>query len=200
MATVSYPVVSHFLTVQGEGAWSGHAAYFIRLAGCDVGCPWCDTKESWLVDGHPVLTVAELTASARSAAAKIVVVTGGEPAMHDLTPLTTGLAVTGCKIHLETSGAYALTGSFDWVTMSPKKYMPPVQSVYAVTNELKVVVSHKSDFEWAESHRALCRDDATLMLQPEWDSPHMIKSIVEYVKQNPDWAISLQTHKYLNIP
>lgn len=200
MATASYPVVSHFLTVQGEGAWSGHAAYFIRLAGCDVGCPWCDTKESWSVDGHPVLTLAELTAAARSSAAKIVVVTGGEPAMHDLAPLTNGLAAAGCKVHLETSGAYALTGTFDWVTMSPKKFMPPVQTVYADTNELKVVVSHKSDFEWAESHRALCRDNVTLMLQPEWDSPHMLKSIVEYVKQNPDWIISLQTHKYLNIP
>ncbi len=200
MATVSYPVVSHFLTVQGEGAWTGHAAYFIRLAGCDVGCPWCDTKESWSVDAHPVLTVAELTSFARSSAAKIVVVTGGEPAMHDLSSLTTGLASAGCKIHLETSGAYALTGAFDWVTMSPKKYMPPVKSVYADTNELKVVVSHKSDFEWAELHRALCREDATLMLQPEWDSPHMLKPIVEYVKQNPDWIISLQTQKYLNIP
>lgn len=199
MTTVSYPVVSHFYTVQGEGVWSGHSAYFIRLAGCDVGCPWCDTKESWSTDGHPVISVAELMHAAHSSAAKIVVVTGGEPTMHDLAPLTTGLAEIGCLLHLETSGAYALSGSFDWVTLSPKKYKPPVQSIYESCDELKVVVVHKSDFDWAELHRARCREDVNLMLQPEWNSPHMIESIVDYVKQNPDWAISLQTHKYLNI-
>ena len=194
MATVTYPVVSHYHTVQGEGAWSGYAAYFIRLAGCDVGCPWCDTKESWQVDGHPVLSIGDLTSAARSSSANIVVVTGGEPAMHDLGPLAESLASAGCRVHLETSGAYAISGSFHWVTLSPKKYMPPVESVYAYTDELKVVIAHKSDFEWAEKHRVRCRDDVRLMLQPEWNSPHMLGPIVEYVKKNPDWTISLQTH------
>lgn len=199
MATDSYPVVSHFYTVQGEGVWSGHAAYFVRLAGCDVGCPWCDTKESWQIDRHPIVSISTLTEAALRSGAEVVVVTGGEPAMHDLAPLTASLATAGCRCHLETSGAYALTGSFDWVTLSPKKYMPPDPSVYAATDELKVVVANKSDFDWAELHRARCPDEVRLMLQPEWNSPHMLKSIVEYVKLHPDWTISLQIHKYLNI-
>jgi organic radical activating enzyme len=199
MTTASYPVVSHFHTIQGEGAWSGHAAYFIRLAGCDVGCPWCDTKESWTVEGHPVLTVEELRAAVLEAQTGLVVVTGGEPTMHDLAPLAKMVSSAGCRVHLETSGAYELSGRFDWVTLSPKKYKPPVDSIYTLADELKVVIANKSDFKWAESHRSCCADDVKFMLQPEWDSPHMIKPIVEYVKKNPDWTISLQTHKYLNV-
>lgn len=200
MTTAKYPVVSHFHTIQGEGAWSGHPAYFIRLAGCDVGCPWCDTKESWSVDGHPVLSVESLVSAAAESNANTVVVTGGEPTMHNLDPLTESLSSVGCRIHLETSGAYRLTGSFDWVTLSPKKYKPPVDSVYPHASELKVVIAHNSDFDWAEQHRARCSEEVRLMLQPEWDSPHMIRPIVDYVKRNPAWTISLQTHKYLNIP
>lgn len=199
MTTATYPVVSHYHTIQGEGAWSGHAAYFIRLAGCDVGCPWCDTKESWVVEGHPVLTIEELSTAALASKTGLVVVTGGEPTMHDLAPLTRVLSSAGCRVHLETSGAYALSGRFDWVTLSPKKYKPPVDSVYGLTQELKVVVANKSDFDWAERHRVRCPENVRLMLQPEWNSPHMIKPIVDYVKNNPEWTISLQTHKYLNV-
>jgi 7-carboxy-7-deazaguanine synthase len=199
IATDRYPVVSHFDTVQGEGTWSGHAAYFIRLAGCDVGCPWCDTKESWAIGDHPVLSTKQLVLAVKTSVAKIVVITGGEPTMHDLRSLTSVLAAEGRKVHLETSGAYPLTGEFDWVTLSPKKYSPPVKSVFEDTHELKVVIAHKSDFDWAEEHRASCSHDVKLVLQPEWNSPHMLKSIVEYVKRNPDWTVSLQTHKYLNI-
>lgn len=199
MTTATYPVVSHFYTVQGEGFWTGHAAYFIRLAGCDVGCPWCDTKESWSVEGHPVLSIEKLASAALDSGADLVVVTGGEPTMHDLRPLTAALSSVGCRLHLETSGAYELSGRFDWVTLSPKKYKRPVDSIYRVAHELKVVITNNSDFDWAEQHRSKCHANIRLMLQPEWDSPHMIKPIVEYVKKNPDWSISLQTHKYLNV-
>lgn len=194
-----YPIVEHFYTVQGEGTWSGRAAYFIRLAGCDVGCPWCDTKESWEVNGHPSLSAVDLSAYARQSGARIVVVTGGEPAMHNLESLTSAVRAQCLDVHLETSGAYRLSGTFDWVTLSPKKFKPPVDEVYPLADELKVVVAHESDFDWAETHRARCHEGVRLALQPEWDSPHMIKPIVEFVKQNPAWSISLQTHKYLNV-
>ena len=200
MATVRYPVVSHYLTLQGEGYWSGRASYFIRLAGCDVGCPWCDTKESWEIEGHPVVAVDDLATAAMESGVPTTVITGGEPTLHDLTPLTRALKDRGSEIQLETSGAYALTGNFDWVTLSPKKFKPPVDSIYEHANELKVVITNRSDFTWAEKHLRLCRTGVKPMLQPEWDSRHMLPEIVEYVKRNPDWTISLQTHKYLNIP
>ena len=200
MTDKTYPVVSHFNTLQGEGHWSGHASYFIRLAGCDVGCTWCDTKESWSLEGHPNVGVAELVTAAKRAGARTVVVTGGEPTMHDLAPLTEALADVGCRIHLETSGAHALTGSFDWITLSPKKFKPPVPSAYDVVDELKIVVANLSDFEWAELHKRRCPSSIKAMLQPEWDSPHMLPAMVDYVKKHPEWTISLQTHKYLNIP
>jgi organic radical activating enzyme len=196
----AYPVVAHFYTIQGEGAWTGQAAYFIRLAGCDVGCSWCDTRESWRLDGHPIVTVDELAASAAESGSPVAVVTGGEPTLHDLGPLTSALSEVGLRRHLETSGAHALTGEFDWVVLSPKKFKPPVESMFERADELKIVVVNKSDFEWAERYRRLCRPDVKLMLQPEWDSPHVLTSIVEYVKSNPVWTISLQTHKYLHIP
>jgi len=200
MASATYPVVAHYYTLQGEGFWSGRAAYFIRLAGCDVGCPWCDTKESWAIDGHPVVSIDELTAAAERANSSYVVITGGEPTMHDLKPLTDQLKTAGLEVQVETSGAYPLTGSFDWVTLSPKKYKPPVESIYSQTDELKVIVANRSDFSWAEQHLAQCDKSVRPVLQPEWDSPHMLPDIVDYVKQNPIWTISLQTHKYLNIP
>jgi organic radical activating enzyme len=195
-----YPVVSHFHTIQGEGTWAGHAAYFIRLAGCDVGCTWCDTKESWSIEGHPVISTADICAAAVDSGAPIAVITGGEPTMHDLGSISAELRRAGLQTHLETSGAHPLSGEFDWVVLSPKKFKPPVDEAFLVTDELKVVVAHRSDFEWAEENRTRCRADVKLMLQPEWESPHMLRSIVDYVKRNPDWTISIQTHKYLNIP
>lgn len=199
-AVDSYPVVAHYYTVQGEGAFTGRPAYFVRLAGCDVGCPWCDTKESWAEDSHPVLPVADLVFGAVKSGCRLVVVTGGEPTMHELGPLVDGLQAEGLEVHLETSGAYPITGSFDWVTLSPKKYKPPVDENYPLADELKVVVAHKSDFRWGEKHLVRCRPGARASFQPEWGTPEMLPMIVEYVKANPRWEISLQTHKYLNVP
>lgn len=198
--TTTYPVVEHFYTVQGEGAWAGSAAYFIRLAGCDVGCPWCDTKESWEVEGHPVLAVRELVGAVEAAGAEVVVITGGEPAMHNLTALSQALRAAGCRVHLETSGAYPIQGTFDWITLSPKKFKPPVASSYRQVDELKVVVFNRSDFAWAEAHAARCGSEAVWYLQPEWDRPQVVPLLIDYVKAHPRWRISVQTHKYLHIP
>jgi organic radical activating enzyme len=199
-AQAVYPVVDHFHTIQGEGAFAGSAAYFIRLAGCDVGCPWCDTKESWALDGHPELTVADLAASAAASGSEIVVITGGEPTMHRLDPIVDALHEKGLQVHLETSGAYPITGSFDWVTLSPKKYKPPEHSNYTLADEIKVIVAHRSDLDWGEQHLTRCRDDVRASLQVEWGSPRLLPLIVDYVKANPRWVISLQTHKYLDLP
>lgn len=196
----SYPVVEHFYTIQGEGVHTGRPAYFIRLAGCDVGCPWCDTRESWSIDDHPVASVEQLVGSAAASGCDLVVVTGGEPTMHRLEPLVNGLHEAALTVHLETSGAYPITGSFDWVTLSPKKYKAPVEENYVLVDELKVVVAHRSDFGWGERHRALCPEGVRAAFQPEWNSPRMLPLIVEYVKEHPEWQISLQTHKYLEIP
>lgn len=199
--TPAYPVVEQFYTVQGEGRWSGHPAYFIRLGGCDVGCPWCDTKESWSEEDHPHRTLDELTGAVRTSKAEIVVVTGGEPTLHDLEPLTRALHAAGRTIHLETSGAYPLTGSFDWVTLSPKKFKPPVEANYEEAHELKVIVFNRSDLEWALTHAERCAPGTRLSLQPEWSAREKVMPlIVEFVKEHPDWTISLQTHKYLQVP
>lgn len=197
---VIYPVMEHFHTLQGEGAHTGRAAYFIRLAGCDVGCSWCDVKDSWDADKHPRVTVGDLVEAAVASKAPFVVITGGEPLLHDLTALTTALHDSGLKIHLETSGSSPMSGVFDWVTLSPKRFKPPVDSVYPSVNELKVVVVNKKDFDWAETHAAKCPKDAVLLLQPEWDTPKSIPWITDYVKQHPRWGVSLQTHKFLGIP
>ncbi|MGA7304194.1 MAG: 7-carboxy-7-deazaguanine synthase QueE [Rhodothermales bacterium] len=194
-----YPVVDHYYTIQGEGTYAGRAAYFIRLAGCDVGCPWCDTKESWSLDGRPIVPTEVLVHCAVSSGGAVVVVTGGEPTMHQLGPLVDSLHEAGLEVHLETSGAYEITGAFDWVTLSPKKYSPPVAANYALVDELKVVVAHRSDFEWGERHLIHCPDGVHASFQPEWESPTMLPLIVEYVKEHPKWQISLQTHKYLGI-
>lgn len=196
----SYPVVDHYYTIQGEGAFAGSAAYFIRLAGCDVGCPWCDTKESWSVKGHPVVPIDVLGDHAAASGSGIVVVTGGEPTMHQLAPLVDRLHKANIRVHLETSGAYPITGAFDWVTLSPKKYKPPVAENYERVNELKVIVAHRSDLRWGEQHLHQCPDAVRASFQPEWDSPQLLPLIIEYVKEHPRWAISLQTHKYLNVP
>lgn len=190
-----------FYTIQGEGFYQGHAAWFIRLAGCDVGCIWCDVKESWDADSYSRVEVDTMAGRALASGTRIAVVTGGEPAMYDLEPLTTALRTGGLRTHLETSGAYPLTGRWDWICLSPKKFKPPVASVYEYADELKVIVYNKSDLSWAEEHAALVKPPCKLYLQPEWSrEKEMLPLIVEYVKLNPGWNISLQIHKYMNIP
>jgi 7-carboxy-7-deazaguanine synthase len=197
---VIYPVMEHFHTIQGEGVHTGKSSYFIRTGGCDVKCWWCDVKDSWDADKHPVISVKDLVSFSKTSGAPFVVITGGEPLLHDLDPLTKALKKAGIKVHLETSGSSELTGSFDWVTLSPKRFKPPVDSIYQHVNELKVVVLTKKDLEWAELNAQKCPSNAALLLQPEWDTPKSMDLIVNYVKVNPKWSISLQTHKFLNIP
>lgn len=190
-----------FYTIQGEGAFQGQAAYFIRLGGCEVRCVWCDVKDSWDAQAHPLQPVSELAARAKASSAPLAVVTGGEPSMHDLGPLTDALHKAGLRTHIETSGAYPLTGTWDWVCFSPKKFKAPHNSVPSNANELKVVIFHRKDFEWAETYAGLVNDTCALFLQPEWSKEkEMLPLIVDYVKTNPRWKISLQTHKYMNIP
>lgn len=197
---VAYPLMEHFYTLQGEGFWAGHAAYFLRLGGCDVGCHWCDVKESWDVDAHPKATVAEKLAAIQATPARIVVVTGGEPMMHDLGPLTAALQAAGLRTHVETSGAHPLTGTWDWVTFSPKKFKAPLADFYPAADELKVIVYTTHDLAWAETHKPNLKPTAQLYLQPEWSRPESAQWIIDYVKANPQWRISLQTHKFLEIP
>ena len=195
------PVMEAFYTVQGEGFYSGHAAYFIRLAGCDVGCHWCDVKESWDAEQHPLTALDDIVAGALAYSGRLVVITGGEPLIYNLAPLTTKLKAAGFKINIETSGAYPLSGSIDWVCLSPKKFKQPVTSVLTQAQELKVIVFNKSDFKWAEDYATKVGPSTRLFLQPEWSRhPEMLPLIIEYVKTHPKWQISLQTHKYMNIP
>jgi 7-carboxy-7-deazaguanine synthase len=190
-----------FYTIQGEGHFQGRAAYFIRLGGCDVGCVWCDVKDSWDASIHPLLTVQEIAAKAKETNAPIAVVTGGEPAMYELGPLTASLKKAGLRTHIETSGAYPLTGTWDWVCLSPKKFKAPHPSTPEKADELKIIVYNKSDFEWAEQFAADVRQGCKLFLQPEWSKEkEMLPLIVDYVKANPEWEVSLQVHKYMNIP
>lgn len=196
-----YPVMEHFYTLQGEGMHSGRASYFIRLGGCDVGCVWCDVKDSWDADKHPKMTVDEIVMAAMRHNARLAVVTGGEPAMYNLTALCDALHAAGFTVHIETSGAYPIVGAIDWVTLSPKKFKPPVQEALDKADELKVVVYHKSDFAWAEEHAAKVPDTCKLYLQPEWSKKDNITPLViDYILAHPQWGLSLQTHKYINIP
>ena len=206
-STVTYqqintlPVMEDFYTIQGEGYYQGHAAYFVRLGGCDVGCVWCDVKESWDADAHPKISIEEIVRRAKDSGTEIVVITGGEPAMYDLTMLTSELNKAGLRTNIETSGAYPLTGTWDWVCFSPKKFKAPDSSVYALANELKVIVYNKSDFKWAEDFAKEVNPGCELFLQPEWSKEkEMLPLIIEYVKANPQWKVSLQIHKYMNIP
>jgi 7-carboxy-7-deazaguanine synthase len=195
------PLMEDFYTIQGEGFFQGHAAYFIRLGGCDVGCVWCDVKESWDVNAHPEIAVREIVKKVVDSGSPLAVVTGGEPAMHNLEELTTALKSAGVRTNIETSGAYPLTGAWDWVCLSPKKFMAPHPSVPAQANELKIVVYNKSDFEWAEKYESMVSDRCELFLQPEWSrEKEVLPQMVEYVKNHPRWKISLQIHKYMNIP
>lgn len=193
--------MEHFYTIQGEGYHQGSAAYFIRLGGCEVGCVWCDVKESWDVNAHPLVDINTITKFAVDAKSPIVVVTGGEPAMHNLHDLTLALHRSHIRTHIETSGVYELTGEWDWICFSPKKFKAPHPSVAKRAHELKVIVYNKNDFEWAEQHAATVGPECKLFLQPEWSKEkEMLPLIIEYVKQNPRWQISLQVHKYMNIP
>jgi 7-carboxy-7-deazaguanine synthase len=195
------PLIEDFYTIQGEGFYQGHAAYFIRLGGCDVGCVWCDVKESWDASAHPLVHVDEMTARARQSGTKLVVITGGEPVMYELSALTSSLKNAGLKTNIETSGVYPLTGSWDWVCFSPKKFKTPDPSIYEQANELKVIIYNRSDFSWAEEHARKVNKNCHLFLQPEWSKEkEMLPLIIDYVKENPRWTVSLQIHKYMNIP
>lgn len=199
--TQMLPVMEHFYTLQGEGYHQGRAAYFIRLGGCDVGCVWCDVKDSWDAEKHPKLKVESLKLKVKETPAEIVVITGGEPLMHNLDALTSSLQQAGLKTNIETSGAYPLSGSWDWICLSPKKFKSPLPEILPFANELKIVVFNQSDLAWAEQYAALVSPDCKLYLQPEWDKASIVTPlIIEYIKQSPKWELSLQIHKYINVP
>ena len=199
--SIEYPLMEAFYTLQGEGYYTGKAAYFIRLAGCDVGCHWCDVKESWDAGLHKIKKTTTIVQSASEHPSRFCVITGGEPMMYDLAALTSQLTKAGFELAVETSGAYPLSGSWHWICLSPKKFKAPKEEFYAVANELKVIVFNPSDFKWAEEHAAKVNKNCKLYLQVEWSKrEELTPSLIEYVKQNPQWRISVQTHKYLNIP
>jgi organic radical activating enzyme len=201
MAEMTLPVMESFYTIQGEGHNQGKAAFFIRLGGCDVGCVWCDVKESWPAEAHPQRTVAEICEEIKASGAPNVVITGGEPSLYDLTALTAALKKMGLQVWIETAGTNPLQGDFDWICVSPKKFKPVLAENLAMAHELKVIVYHKSDLDWAKTHQNSLNKAAKQYLQPEWSKEHeMLPLIIEYVKANPDWQISLQTHKYMDIP
>jgi organic radical activating enzyme len=193
--------MEHFYTLQGEGVYQGKAAYFIRLGGCDVGCVWCDVKDSWDGGKHPLWAIADLLSEVKATPTEIVVITGGEPLMHDLTDLTTALKEAGLRTHMETSGSSPLSGTWDWITLSPKKFKAPLPEVLPYASELKVVVYNKSDFAWAEQWAAQVSPQCKLYLQPEWSkADNVTPLIIDYIKSHPKWQLSMQIHKYLNVP
>jgi 7-carboxy-7-deazaguanine synthase len=195
-----YPLMEDFYTIQGEGVHTGKAAYFIRFAGCDVKCWWCDVKDSWDESKHPKVKTGDIVKRAVESGAEMVVITGGEPLLHNLEAVTTRLKQEGLKVHIETSGSSPLSGHLDWITLSPKRFKKPLDEVFSYVDELKVVVLKNKDLEWAELNAEKCPDSTILLLQPEWDTPESIGLIIDYVKKNPKWGISLQTHKFLNVP
>lgn len=195
------PLMEEFYTVQGEGYHTGAAAYFIRIGGCDVGCYWCDSKLSWDAEAHPPVTTDKIIENASQHKAKAVVITGGEPSMYQLDYLTEQLHIRGIKTFIETSGAHKLTGRWNWICLSPKKQFPPKAEIYTRAHELKMIIQTNEDLEWAEENASLVSKDCHLFLQAEWSASNkMIPVIVEYVKAHPEWKISLQSHKYMNIP
>ena len=201
IAMETLPVMEAFYTIQGEGFHQGKAAYFIRLAGCDVGCVWCDVKESWNADIHPKRSIEEITNFVTQTPANIAVITGGEPLMHNLHKLTALLRSKNIRTHIETSGAYPISGTWDWICVSPKKFKAPLPAVLAKANELKVIIYNRSDFDWAEKHAAQVPSTCKLYLQPEWGKTGiMTPLIVDYIKADPRWELSLQIHKYINVP
>ena len=195
------PVMEAFYTIQGEGFHQGKAAYFIRLAGCDVGCVWCDVKDSWDATKHPTFDIKNIVEQALKYPAKLAVVTGGEPLMHDCALLTDELHKAGFATNIETSGSYPLTGSWDWICLSPKKFKAPLQEILPVANELKVVIFNKSDFAWAEQYAQMVSPECKLYLQPEWEKSAIVTPmIIDYILKNPKWEFSLQIHKYIHVP
>ena len=194
------PLMEAFYSIQGEGFHKGKASYFIRIGGCNVGCHWCDVKESWDAQAHPLISTTNIVRNALKYS-EMVVVTGGEPLMWDMTILTKELKENNKKIHIETSGAYELTGNWDWICLSPKKQMKPLDKIYKKVDELKVIIYNNDDFKFAEDQAKKISSKAHLFLQPEWENREkMMPIMVDYIKKNPKWKISLQTHKYLNIP
>lgn len=197
----SLPVMEAFYTIQGEGFHQGRAAYFIRLAGCNVGCFWCDVKESWDVDKHPKLSIAAIVQQAAQKPARLAVITGGEPLMHNLEELTSRLQSEDFETNIETSGSFPLSGKWDWICVSPKKFRPPTEESLAQANELKVIIYNKNDFKWAEKNAGQVSQHCKLYLQPEWErAAVMTPFIIDYIKENPKWELSLQIHKYINVP
>ena len=195
------PVMEAFYTIQGEGFHQGRAAYFIRLGGCDVGCFWCDVKESWDASLHPQLSLEEIIDGATQYPGRLAVVTGGEPLLHNLDELTSQLHNAGFETNIETSGSSPLSGDWDWICLSPKKFKAPVPGNLPLANELKVVIYNKHDFEWAETYAAQVSPSCKLYLQPEWEkAPEVTPLIINYIKANPQWELSLQVHKYINVP
>jgi organic radical activating enzyme len=198
---VGLPVMESFYTLQGEGFHQGRAAYFIRLGGCDVGCVWCDVKESWDADKHPRLSIKELVAAAAEHPGRLVVITGGEPLMHDCTELTRALHEAGFATHIETSGSSPLSGDWDWICLSPKKFKAPLPAIVPLAQELKIVIYNKTDFDWAEQWAAQTSPDCRLFLQPEWSKSAIVTPlIIDYIKAHPRWEFSLQMHKYIHVP
>lgn len=198
---VDLPIMEDFYTIQGEGFHSGTPAYFIRLGGCDVGCHWCDVKESWDAEAHPLCTLDSITEKVKLSGSPLAIITGGEPLMYDMGPLCKALKVAGIKTNIETSGAYELSGEWDWICLSPKRRKEATNSVCEKANELKVVIFRERDLEWAEEQAKKVNVDCRLYLQPEWSKEkEMLPVIIDYAKKNPKWSISLQTHKYMDIP
>jgi len=190
-----------FYTLQGEGFHQGRAAYFIRLGGCDVGCVWCDVKESWDADKHPQISIDKIVADAAAFPARLAVITGGEPLMHNLDELTLALKKEGFETNIETSGSSPFSGHWDWICLSPKKFKAPIPELVPLANELKVVIFNKHDFAWAETYAAEVQPGCKLYLQPEWDKAAIVTPmIIDYIKAHPQWELSLQVHKYINVP
>ncbi len=195
------PIVEHFYTLQGEGFYAGQAAYFIRTGGCDVGCTWCDTKESWDAAQHPKFEINEIVQWVTDAGAPLAVITGGEPMMHNLSELCDALHDKNISTNLETSGAYPLSGEWDWICFSPKKFKAPLDDYYSLANELKIVVFNQHDLLWAQEHAKKITSKCILYLQPEWSKQQeLLPIMIDFIKAHPQWRLSLQTHKYLNIP
>ena len=200
ISKASFPVMESFYSIQGEGTHSGKPSYFIRLAGCDVNCDWCDVKDSWDIDSSQYKSIDEITNEIKKFSTDLVIITGGEPLMHNLTDLTSALKKLGKKIHIETSGTHPVSGYFDWICFSPKKFKKPLDEFFKMSNELKIIISKDSDFRWAEYLLGQIKNKPELILQAEWSKSEIINpKILDYIKLNPKWRISLQTHKYLHV-
>jgi 7-carboxy-7-deazaguanine synthase len=197
---MKYPVMEHFYTLQGEGQWTGSAAYFVRLGGCDVGCSWCDVKESWEASDHQKFTTDEIIKWIIPSKTPIAVITGGEPTLYDLSELTSTIHDQNIRTHIETSGTNPLTGNWDWITFSPKRFKKPLEEFFEKSHEIKIIIAHRNDLRWALELGAKMHSSALLYIQPEWDMrSEMESACIEFIKENPRWKLSLQTHKYLGI-